>query len=179
MLRRRGYELRIAAVREGICADKAAGLVEQTIHPAPARAAAPGNRLLLTREALESELARHNGNKAATARTLGISAENKEAVWKEIFRVLKPGGRFVVSDIYSLEPVPDMYRNDPDAVAECWTGAVTKEVYLATLRETGFATVQGKERCAAEMTENDRICPLCFKNRHTDDHKSLQHFLMV
>lgn len=69
-------------------------------------------------------------------------ANNKEAVWREIFRVLKPGGRFVVSDIYSLEPVPDMYRNDPDAVAACWAGAVIKEVYLATLRETGFATVE-------------------------------------
>ena len=34
-------------------------------------------------------------------------ADDKQAVWNEVFRVLKPGGRFVVSDIYSTEPVPE------------------------------------------------------------------------
>lgn len=36
-------------------------------------------------------------------------AEDKQAVWNEIYRVLKPGGRFVVSDIYSSQPVPEKY----------------------------------------------------------------------
>ena len=53
-------------------------------------------------------------------------SSNKEAVWSEVFRVLKPGGRFVVSDIYSTTPIADEYRNDPQAVAECWAGAVTR-----------------------------------------------------
>ncbi len=65
-------------------------------------------------------------------------AADKHKVWSEIFRMLKPGGRFVVSDIYSLEPVPAQYRNDPVAVSECWAGAVTREEYLKTLDETGF-----------------------------------------
>lgn len=68
-------------------------------------------------------------------------AEDKTAVWNEIFRILKRGGRFVVSDIYSSAPVPEEYRNDPVAVSECWAGAVTREEYLETLSIAGFQSV--------------------------------------
>jgi ubiquinone/menaquinone biosynthesis C-methylase UbiE len=68
-------------------------------------------------------------------------ANDKGLVWSEIFRILKKGGRFVISDIYSVTPVPDEYRNDPVAVAECWAGAVTREEYLQTLERVGFTSV--------------------------------------
>lgn len=67
--------------------------------------------------------------------------KDKRAVWKEIHRILKKGGRFVVSDVYSTEPVPAEYANDPVAVAECWAGAITKEEYLTILKETGFRNI--------------------------------------
>jgi SAM-dependent methyltransferase len=65
-------------------------------------------------------------------------AENKCKVWAEVYRVLKPGGRFVVSDIYATENVPEVYKNDPVAVSECWAGAVTRDEYLDTLISIGF-----------------------------------------
>ncbi len=65
-------------------------------------------------------------------------AGEKQKVWDEIYRVLKKGGRFVVSDIYSLETVPEEYASDAEAIAECWAGAVTREVYMETLKNTGF-----------------------------------------
>lgn len=68
-------------------------------------------------------------------------AADKTAVWSEIFRILKNGGRFVVSDIYSTTPVPEEFRNDPVAVAECWAGSVTREEYLETLNKAGFQSV--------------------------------------
>lgn len=68
-------------------------------------------------------------------------ASDKLKVWKEIYRILKSGGRFVVSDIYSTEPVPEQYRNDPVAVSECWAGAVTLEEYMHTLHEAGFTEI--------------------------------------
>ena len=68
-------------------------------------------------------------------------AADKGAAWSEIFRILKKGGRFVVSDIYSTSPVPEEYRNDPVAVAECWAGSVTREEYLKTLADTGFQSI--------------------------------------
>ena len=68
-------------------------------------------------------------------------AQDKRAVWSEIHRILKKGGRFVVSDIYSTEPVPTEYANDPVAVAECWAGAITREEYMKILTETGFKDI--------------------------------------
>lgn len=73
--------------------------------------------------------------------TLNHSLE-QEKVWKEIYRILKFGGCFVVSDIFSTEEVPEKYRNDPEAVAQCWAGAVTKETYFQHLKAAGFQSVE-------------------------------------
>lgn len=69
-------------------------------------------------------------------------AADKKKVWREIYRILRTGASFVVSDIYAVEPIESQYRNDPQAVAECWAGAVTKEEYLETLEEVGFIRVR-------------------------------------
>lgn len=75
-------------------------------------------------------------------------AEDKLAVWREIHRLLKPGGRFVISDIYATTEVPERYRQDPAAVAECWAGAVTRPQYLQTLQQAGFPEVAILEESA-------------------------------
>lgn len=75
-------------------------------------------------------------------------AADKQAVWNEVYRILKFGGRFVVSDIYALAPVPDEYKNDPQAVAECWAGSVTKDLYMQQLRNAGFKNIQILEESA-------------------------------
>jgi len=69
-------------------------------------------------------------------------ASDKQAVWNEVFRILKRGGRFIVSDIYAPNPIPDEYRNDPVAIAECWAGSVTREEYLGQLETAGFTSVR-------------------------------------
>ena len=69
-------------------------------------------------------------------------ASDKDRVWSEIERILIKNGRFVVSDIYATSQVPETYRNDPQAVAECWAGAVTKQEYLDTLERVGFTSVE-------------------------------------
>jgi arsenite methyltransferase len=68
-------------------------------------------------------------------------ASDKQAVWNEIHRILKKGGRFVISDIYSTSPVPEEYKNDPVAIAECWAGSVTRDEYLKHLESAGFSTI--------------------------------------
>ena len=75
-------------------------------------------------------------------------ASDKQLVWNEIFRILKRGGRFVVSDIYAVEPVTEEYRNDPVAIAECWAGSVTRNEYLEQLGNAGFANIQIIEESA-------------------------------
>ena len=79
-------------------------------------------------------------------------------VWKEIFRILKPGGTFVVSDIYALEEVPDLYRNDPEAVAECWAGSVTKENYYLNLKNAGFGKIEIIEESAPYEKGKIKVC---------------------
>ncbi|MDT3740448.1 MAG: methyltransferase domain-containing protein [Candidatus Kapabacteria bacterium] len=65
-------------------------------------------------------------------------ARDKQEVWNEIYRIMKNNGRFVVSDIYSLETVSEEYRDDPVAVAECWAGSVTRSEYMLQLQNAGF-----------------------------------------
>ncbi len=85
-------------------------------------------------------------------------AADKQAVWNEVFRILKKGGRFVVSDIYSTEPIDEMYRNDPQAVAECWAGAVTREEYMKTLAHAGFSTIKILEESAPYPKGKTTVC---------------------
>ena len=75
-------------------------------------------------------------------------SRNKESVWSEVYRVLKPGGRFAVSDIYATSPIADEYRYDPEAIAECWAGAVTRVEYLTMLEEAGFCNIKILEESA-------------------------------
>ncbi len=75
-------------------------------------------------------------------------ASDKLKVWKEIYRILKKGGRFSVSDIYSIEDVPEEYRTDPVAVAECWAGAIRKDIYFDILEKAGFVDIEIIEESA-------------------------------
>ena len=79
--------------------------------------------------------------------TINHSAD-KQSVWNEINRLLKAGGRFVVSDIYSIDPMPVGYSSDPVAVSECWGGAVTRAEYLGHLYKAGFTSIEVIEESA-------------------------------
>jgi arsenite methyltransferase len=68
-------------------------------------------------------------------------ADRKDEVWNEIYRLLKVGGRFVVSDIYAAENVPFEYSSDPVMVAECWAGAVTRDEFIASVERAGFREI--------------------------------------
>lgn len=68
-------------------------------------------------------------------------AADKQQVWNEIYRILREGGRFVISDIYSTDDVPSEYKNDPVAIAECWAGSVTRYNYMEQLQIAGFTNV--------------------------------------
>jgi SAM-dependent methyltransferase len=66
---------------------------------------------------------------------------NKKAVFKEIFRVLKPGGHFSISDIVLKGELPDALQKDAEMYAGCVSGAIQKDDYLGMIRATGFESV--------------------------------------
>lgn len=84
-------------------------------------------------------------------------ASDKQKVWDEVFRILKKGGRFVVSDIYSSLPVPEEYKNDPVAVSECWAGSVTRNEYLDQLNKAGFTNISVIEESAPYLKGKIRV----------------------
>lgn len=67
---------------------------------------------------------------------------NKNDVFKEIFRVLKPGGHFSISDVVLVGNLPTALRNDAEMYAGCVSGAIQKEVYLELIQSNGFINVQ-------------------------------------
>ncbi len=68
--------------------------------------------------------------------------EDKEKVFKEIFRVLKCGGRVLISDIVSERELPDEIKSDPDLWSSCIGGAIPVATYLDLLEKTGFLVVR-------------------------------------
>jgi arsenite methyltransferase len=69
-------------------------------------------------------------------------APDKPAVFREMFRVLKPGGRVAVSDIALKRPLPPEVGQDMLAYVGCIAGAVLIEDYQRMLKEAGFSAVQ-------------------------------------
>lgn len=71
---------------------------------------------------------------------------DKEEAFREIHRILKPGGRIQLSDIVLSKPVSDASKADPQLWAECIVGAEPEEVYLEMIRSAGFETVSVIDR---------------------------------
>ena len=66
---------------------------------------------------------------------------NKDGVFKEIYRVLKPGGHFSISDVVLVGNLPDALRKDAEMYAGCVAGAIQKDVYLELIDQNGFKNV--------------------------------------
>lgn len=72
---------------------------------------------------------------------INLSPE-KRRVFKEAFRVLKPGGRLMVSDIVLMKELPDFIKNSVEAYIGCISGAIIKKQYIGAIREAGFREVK-------------------------------------
>jgi len=69
-------------------------------------------------------------------------APDKKNVFKEAYRVLKPGGRLMISDIVLQKELPDSIKNSIEGYVGCVSGAVMKDEYTEAIKEAGFLEVR-------------------------------------
>ena len=69
-------------------------------------------------------------------------APDKSRVFSEAFRVLKPGGRLMVSDIVLLKELPNFIKNSIEAYIGCLSGAIMRDEYIGAIKAVGFQDVK-------------------------------------
>ena len=67
---------------------------------------------------------------------------DKRKVFQEAFRVLKPGGRLMISDIVLLKELPNFIKNSIEAYIGCLSGAIEKDEYIEIIKQAGFQRVK-------------------------------------
>ena len=78
---------------------------------------------------------------------------DKDAVFGEVYRTLRPGGRLSVSDIVTDGELPPSIRSRLDAWAACVAGALSETAYLAKMRAAGFEQVEVLSRDTVQVDE--------------------------
>ncbi|MDB5022523.1 MAG: ubiE 2 [Mucilaginibacter sp.] len=66
---------------------------------------------------------------------------NKDGVFKQIYRVLKPKGHFSISDVVLVGDLPPKLKSDAEMYAGCVSGAIQKEVYMELIKVNGFEKI--------------------------------------
>lgn len=98
---------------------------------------------------------------------INLSPQKKD-VFGEALRVLKPGGRLVVSDIVTEGDFSDELRADVSKWAECVTGAIDVDEYIGLMRQAGFTNIQIVDKVDAEgIVERQPGMPRLFSARIT------------
>jgi SAM-dependent methyltransferase len=88
---------------------------------------------------------------------INLSPDKKE-VFIDAFRVLKPGGKLMISDIVLLKELPEAVLQSVEAYVGCVSGAMLKDEYLKTVKEAGFEEVEiVSENSAGEIWVNDPL----------------------
>jgi SAM-dependent methyltransferase len=86
-------------------------------------------------------------------------SNQKEQVFKEAFRVAKPNGRIMISDIILLNDLPDYVKNSVEGHIACLAGAVRKEDYIKAIAKAGFSdiSIDKQTKFPIELMLNDPI----------------------
>jgi len=93
-------------------------------------------------------------------------APDKKRVFMEAFRVLKPGGRLMISDIVLLKELPETIKNSLEAYVGCVSGAVKREKYINAIKESGFqeVTITDETTFPFESLDNDPTAKSIIEN---------------
>jgi SAM-dependent methyltransferase len=104
---------------------------------------------------------------------------NKKRVFEEAFRVLRPKGRLMVSDIVLMKRLPEIIRKNVQAYIGCLSGAEKKDIYLRTIENAGFKDVKVLEEnfFPVEDMANDPTAQVIAKDKKipVEELKNIAH----
>jgi len=104
---------------------------------------------------------------------------DKKKVFKEAFRVLKPGGRLMISDLVLLKELPETIKESVAAYTGCIAGAINKKEYLECVKDAGFKDIKvvGETYYPVEAMANDATAQVVKSSSliSRKDLKALEH----
>jgi len=102
---------------------------------------------------------------------------DKPRVFKEAFRVLRPGGRLMVSDLALQKPLPPAIRESVEAYVACIAGALVKDQYLDAIRKAGFKDIKvvSEKAFPAELVLEDSLVPEVTKKLNLKREEVAEH----
>jgi len=158
-----GFDLLIAAAKVGD-SGKVIGvdMTDEMIDAARANAAKAGAHQVEVRKGVIEQLPvdDHSVDWVISNCVINLSTD-KPAVFREVSRVLKPGGRFAVSDIV-VEELPEILRQQAVAYSACIGGAISEAQYIAGLQAAGLQDVEVTERMVYTVEQLKGILTLDF-----------------
>ncbi len=103
-------------------------------------------------------------------------ASDKQKVFNEAFRVLKPGGRLMVSDMVLIRDLPEKILNSTEMYTGCIAGALKKEDYLSKIRNSGFNNITIVKEDAISLLDyigSDKVVSESVKDMSKDEINSI------
>jgi len=103
---------------------------------------------------------------------------NKQKAYNEVYRVLKPGGHFCISDIVYTGEMPNDFLKQAELYAGCVTGASEKQTYLQTIEQAGFKEIQIKKERLIDLPD-EILNQYLTENQLKDYKKNIQGLFSI